>query len=81
MVWRSYVEIDSGHHRTGVAPEVAGEVAVSALRAGLCVRGVFTYPGHSYGPGMAGTAAASEAAALAAARRSPCGRPECRRTW
>ncbi|MDI1463699.1 alanine racemase [Catellatospora sp. KI3] len=61
------VEIDSGHHRSGVAPAEAGTVAAAALRAGLRVRGVFTFPGHGYGPGQPPTAAADEAAALAAA--------------
>jgi D-serine deaminase-like pyridoxal phosphate-dependent protein len=61
------VEIDSGHHRTGVAPEQAGEVAVAAARAGLGVRGVFTFPGHSYAPGAGAPAAHDEATALAAA--------------
>ncbi|WP_244871523.1 alanine racemase [Catellatospora sp. TT07R-123] len=61
------VEIDSGHHRSGVAPEQAGAVAAAALRAGLRVRGVFTFPGHGYGPGQPTTAAADESAALAAA--------------
>ena len=32
-------------------PELAGAVAVQAARAGLLVRGVFTFPGHSYAPG------------------------------
>jgi D-serine deaminase-like pyridoxal phosphate-dependent protein len=61
------VEVDSGHHRTGVAPEGAGEVAVAAAAAGLVVAGVFTFPGHGYGPGERGRAAADESAALAAA--------------
>ncbi|MGF7236581.1 MAG: alanine racemase [Frankia sp.] len=67
------VEIDSGQHRTGVAPEAAGEVAMAAGRAGLLVRGVFTFPGHSYGPGRAAGAARDEERALgraAAAVRS-----------
>ena len=45
------VEVDSGHHRTGVPPEQAGDVAIAAVRAGLRVVGVFTFPGHGYGPG------------------------------
>ncbi len=61
------VEVDSGHHRTGVAPGAAGELAAAADRAGLTVGGIFTFPGHSYGPGAAGPAAADEAAALMAA--------------
>jgi D-serine deaminase-like pyridoxal phosphate-dependent protein len=58
------VEVDSGHHRSGVAPHEAGDVAECAVRAGLHVRGVFTFPGHSYAPGASRTAAAQEAAAL-----------------
>ena len=61
------VEVDSGHHRTGVAPSDAGTVAAAAARAGLLVRGVFTFPGHAYAPSAPATAAADEAAALAAA--------------
>ncbi|MCW2530037.1 MAG: alanine racemase [Pseudonocardiales bacterium] len=58
------VEIDSGHHRTGVLPDQAAPVALAAARAGLTVRGVFTFPGHSYGPGRAASAAHDEVAAL-----------------
>ncbi len=64
------VEIDSGHHRTGVQPGQAGEVALAAARAGLTVAGVFTFPGHSYAPGARETAAAQEATALSAAAAS-----------
>ncbi|MGQ0467760.1 MAG: alanine racemase [Sporichthyaceae bacterium] len=71
------VEVDSGHHRTGVAPERAGEVARAAARAGLRVRGVFTFPGHAYGPDAAAPSAAAEAAALngAAAAMAAAGVP------
>ncbi|MCW3839076.1 alanine racemase [Micromonospora yasonensis] len=58
------VEIDSGHHRSGVRPEAAGEVAVAAARGGARVGGVFTFPGHGYAPGRRDSAAADEAAAL-----------------
>ncbi|HEX5812978.1 MAG TPA: alanine racemase [Pseudonocardia sp.] len=61
------VEIDSGHHRSGVAPDRAVEVGSAARAAGLQMAGVFTFPGHSYAPGQRGQAAADEAAALAAA--------------
>jgi D-serine deaminase-like pyridoxal phosphate-dependent protein len=61
------IELDSGHHRTGVAPDRAGEVAADAVRAGLAVRGVFTFPGHSYAPGAGLPAAHDEASALATA--------------
>src|SRR6188472_3991049 len=58
------VEIDSGHHRTGVSPGHAGEVVTAALRRGLSVAGVFTFPGHSYAPGRREQAASDEARAL-----------------
>lgn len=45
---RGVVEVDSGHHRTGVRPEEAGRLAADAVRAGLDVDGLFTFPGHSY---------------------------------
>ncbi|MDN4161975.1 alanine racemase [Nocardioides abyssi] len=64
------VEVDSGQHRTGVQAEDAGAVAATAMRAGLEVRGVFTFPGHAYAPGAAEAAAQDEARALAAARAS-----------
>lgn len=58
------VEVDSGHHRSGVRPADAGEVALAAARAGLRVAGVFTFPGHSYAPGGWVQAAHDEASAL-----------------
>lgn len=61
------VEVDSGHHRSGVAPEGAGVVAAAA---GERVRGVFTFPGHSYSPDHRRSAAADEAAALRLAASS-----------
>lgn len=64
------VEVDSGHHRTGVAPEDAGEVARAATRVGLPVRGVFTFPGHGYSPGAADEVVAAEATALRVAKES-----------
>ena len=60
------VEVDSGHHRTGVAPT---DVVPVAEAAGDGLRGVFSFPGHSYASASARTtAAAEESAALAAAR-------------
>jgi D-serine deaminase-like pyridoxal phosphate-dependent protein len=64
------VEIDSGHHRTGCLPDAAGGVALAGVRAGLVVRGVFTFPGQSYSPGAAEAAATQEAESLAAAATS-----------
>ncbi|MCB0905877.1 MAG: alanine racemase [Nocardioidaceae bacterium] len=61
------VEVDSGHHRTGVAPDDAGRVADAARSAGLRVIGVFTFPGHSYLPEGRREAAEQEASALAVA--------------
>lgn len=64
------VEVDSGHHRSGVAPADAGELAALASGLGLEVLGVFTFPGHSYAPGGGHRAAADEAAALVTAAAS-----------
>lgn len=64
------VEVDSGHHRSGTTPLDAGGVALAAHRSGLKVRGVFTFPGHSYSPGALESSAHDEAAALASARDS-----------
>ena len=67
---RVLVEVDSGHHRSGAAPDDAGIVAECAGHAGLDVAGVFTFPGHSYSPGAADDVAAQEADALARAAAS-----------
>ena len=64
------VEIDSGHHRTGIEPDKAGVVAQAARRAGLTVRGVFTFPGHGYAPGAMAEVPAAEALSLQAAKAS-----------
>lgn len=64
------VEIDSGHHRSGAQPDDAAEIAVAAARCGLPVAGVFTFPGHGYGPRRRQQAATDEATALAAAAES-----------
>jgi len=64
------IEVDSGHHRTGVAPEQAGIVAAAAAEYGLAVDGVFTFPGHSYAPDGRASAAHDEAHALEEARES-----------
>jgi D-serine deaminase-like pyridoxal phosphate-dependent protein len=64
---RVLVEVDSGQHRSGVAPADAGALAEVAARSGLDVRGVFTFPGHSYSPDGGAEAATDERRALAAA--------------
>ncbi len=61
------VEVDSGHHRSGVAPGDAGPLAAASA---VPVRGVFTFPGHSYAPGATRSAAHDEARCLAAAATS-----------
>lgn len=58
------VEVDCGHHRTGVAP---AEVVAVADAAGERLRGVFSFPGHSYAPAGTAGAAAEESRALGAA--------------
>jgi D-serine deaminase-like pyridoxal phosphate-dependent protein len=62
------VEVDSGHHRSGVDPARVVEVATAARDAGLRVIGAFTFPGHSYGPDAATAAARDEREALERAR-------------
>ena len=61
------LEVDSGHHRSGIAPEAAVGVARVAADAGLRVTGVFTFPGHGYAPGMPEQAAHDEQLALTTA--------------
>lgn len=61
------VEVDSGHHRSGLAPAAVASVADAAARSGLAVVGAFTFPGHGYGPGAVEQAARDEAEALAVA--------------
>ncbi|WP_219107263.1 alanine racemase [Austwickia sp. TVS 96-490-7B] len=61
------VEVDSGHHRSGVVAQHAGEVAAAVAQAGLPVVGVFTFPGHSYDPAGRAGVAAQEREALARA--------------
>lgn len=58
------IEVDCGHHRSGVAPSDAGDLAARLVAAGQLVRGAFTFPGHSYAPGAAAAVAADEAEAL-----------------
>ncbi|MEX0429524.1 alanine racemase [Nocardioides sp. DS6] len=58
------VEVDSGHHRSGAAPDEVGTVAAAAREAGLTVTGAFTFPGHSYAPQARSSAAYDERRAL-----------------
>ncbi len=61
------IEVDSGHHRSGVVPEEVAALADVAAHTGLDVAGVFTFPGHGYSPGDAAGVARQEAAVLAGA--------------
>jgi D-serine deaminase-like pyridoxal phosphate-dependent protein len=58
------VEVDSGHHRSGVPATEVVPLATAARDAGLTVVGVFTFPGHAYGPDAATAAARGEREAL-----------------
>ena len=58
------VEVDSGHHRSGVQPADARALAEAAEKAGHSVRGIFTFPGHGYAPGAPDQAAFDEARAM-----------------
>lgn len=58
------VEVDSGHHRSGALPADVVRIARAAADAGLPVEGAFTFPGHSYAPGMPQHATRDEDAAL-----------------
>lgn len=64
------IEIDSGHHRSGCTPDQAGAIARAVVDNGLRIRGVFTFPGHSYTPAGGHRAATDEAAALTSAADS-----------
>lgn len=65
------VEVDCGAHRSGVAPEVAGELARYAATVGLEPVGVYTYPGQGgSGPDARMPAADDQLAALQTAVQS-----------
>jgi D-serine deaminase-like pyridoxal phosphate-dependent protein len=64
---RVIVEVDCGLRRTGVPPADAASVAHAALDAGFELGGVFTFPGHSYAPGMRDEARTDEERALSEA--------------
>lgn len=74
------IEVDAGHHRTGVKPDAAGALATEARGVGIDLAGVFTFPGHSYAPGVAGEVAEAEVIALdvAAGRLEASGAPVVR---
>ncbi|MDO5670409.1 MAG: alanine racemase [Corynebacterium sp.] len=61
------IELDSGHHRSGIPVTELEELARGVLDLGLDLRGAFTFPGHSYAPGAQEQAARDEDEALSAA--------------
>ncbi|ANE04801.1 alanine racemase [Corynebacterium crudilactis] len=56
---KALIEVDSGHHRSGISPD---DEVLAEIRDVLGERyvGVFTFPGHSYGPGNGEAAAEDE---------------------
>lgn len=63
------IELNSGHNRSGVFPEQVVAIAEAIRDRNMVLRGVFTFPGHSYAPGEHDTAAQDEARTLRAAER------------
>ncbi|GAB3694086.1 alanine racemase [Corynebacterium nasicanis] len=61
------IELDSGHHRSGVPVSRLEELARGIQDLGLDLQGAFTFPGHSYAPGAQEQAARDEDQALRAA--------------
>lgn len=59
------IEVDSGDHRTGIAPQSVGTIADAARSAGLTIRGLYTHGGHGYRPDGTQAAADDEVSALA----------------
>lgn len=62
------IEVDCGHHRSGIALEAVGDLATGLRDLGLEVSGCFTFPGHSYSVDGRAAAAHDEAQALARAQ-------------
>jgi D-serine deaminase-like pyridoxal phosphate-dependent protein len=58
------VGVDSVEGARALAAQLPGAAVLVEVDAGLDVRGVFTFPGHSYSPGVAADVAAEESAAL-----------------
>lgn len=61
-----WIEVDCGHHRSGALPHQVPALFDHAARAGVPVDGIFTFPGHSYGPGRAVPVAQQESEVLRA---------------
>ena len=62
------IEVDCGHHRSGIDPASVGELAAGLRELGLEISGCFTFPGHSYSLDGRAAAALDEAKALATAQ-------------
>ncbi|GAA4477224.1 D-TA family PLP-dependent enzyme [Enteractinococcus fodinae] len=62
------IELNSGHHRSGVFPDQVVPIAQAIAQRNMTLRGVFTFPGHSYAPGAHSTAALDEARVLREAK-------------
>lgn len=62
------IELNSGHNRSGVFVDQAVPIAQAIAERNMTLRGLFTFPGHSYAPGAHDTAAADEAETLRAAQ-------------
>lgn len=63
------IEVDCGHHRSGIEPGSVGELAAGLRELGLDVSGCFTFPGHSYAKEGRAAAAHDEAQALTTAQQ------------
>lgn len=63
------IEVDCGHHRSGIEPGSVGELATGLRELGLDVSGCFTFPGHSYAKEGRTAAAQDEAQALTTAQQ------------
>jgi D-serine deaminase-like pyridoxal phosphate-dependent protein len=61
---RTWIEVDVGCHRTGVMAWCCAELATRAIRGGLDVCGLFSYPGQGYRPDASLHASAQERSEL-----------------
>jgi len=61
------IEINSGHNRSGVSAHQVVPIAEAVRKRHMTLGGVFTFPGHSYGPGEQNVAAEAEAKTLKSA--------------
>ena len=61
------IEVNSGHNRSGVSPEKVVHVAQAIQDEGFQFKGIFTFPGHSYGLGQPEPVASEEEQVLGVA--------------